>query len=123
MRKGGRNDKLTRHRGAQRHEYHCRDRVFEADGAAKVGSQVPREGGEHPDEADGDEEAGPAAPVLGGRHKGEQDFPEDSQEVHDVVEAGRQALFSRVLVLVVTWRRGSVRKDKLTTGHIWGGGQ
>lgn len=67
-----------------------------------MGSQVPREGGEHPDETDRDEEAGPATPVFGGWHEGKENFPENRQEVHDVVKAGGEALLARVIVFVIT---------------------
>lgn len=62
--------------------------------------QVPDDGGEEADGADGDQEAGPAVPVLGGRDAGEQDLPEDGDEMHDVVVAGRQVFLATVIVVV-----------------------
>ena len=80
--------------GAQGHEDNSIDRVLEANGAAEVGSEVPDEGGEQPDDQDADTEAGPAMAVLGGGHAGKQHLPEDREEVHDVVKAGRQPLLA-----------------------------
>ena len=55
------------------------------------------------DERYGDDEAGPAVPVLGGGDEGEQHLPEDGEEVHDVVEAGRQPLLAALLLVVISF--------------------
>ena len=85
---------LTWHGGAECHKNNSRDRVLEANGAAEVGGQVPDDGGEHADDENGDNEAGPAVAVLCGGHAGKQHLPEDREEVHDVVKAGRQPLLA-----------------------------
>ena len=97
----------TWNRSAEGHEDHGGDRVFEADGAAEMGGQVPGDGRQDADEGNRHEEAGPAVPVLGGRDKGEKDFPENSQEVHDVIKAGGQALFAALFLIIITWQRQS----------------
>ena len=85
---------LTWHRGANCHKNNRRDRVLETNGAAEVGGQVPDDSGEHADDENGDNEAGPAVAVLCGGHTGKQHLPEDREEVHDVVKAGRQPLLA-----------------------------
>lgn len=95
----------TWNRGAEGHKDHGGDRVFEADGAAEMGGQVPGDSRQDTDEGNRHEKAGPAVPVLGGRDKGEKDFPENSQEVHDVIEAGWQALFAALFLIIITWQR------------------
>lgn len=70
-----------------------------------MGGQVAGHGRQDADEGNGHEEAGPAVPVLGGRDESEEDFPEDCQEVHNVIETGRQALLPALLLVVVTWQR------------------
>jgi len=92
---------LTWHGCAQRHEHHGGDGVLEANGAAEMRRQVADDGGEQADDDDGDDEAGPAVQVVGGRNAGEQHLPEDGEEVHDVVETGRQPLLPRVLLILV----------------------
>lgn len=73
------------------------------------------DGGEQTNHADGDDETGPAVPVVCGRDEGEQNFPEDGEEMHDVVEAGRQLLFAALLVVVIfTWRRRVEGSDLVT---------
>ena len=72
------------------------------------GSCRTNDGGEQSDHTDGDDEAGPAVPVLCGRDEGEQNLPEDGEEVHDVVETGRQPFLSCVLfVLICAGDKGS----------------
>ncbi len=83
------------------HKHHSSDRVLEANSAAKVRRQVPDDGCEQADDDDGDDETGPAVQVVCGRNASEQDLPEDREEVHDVVETGRQAFFPRVLFVLV----------------------
>lgn len=92
-------------RGAEGHEHHGSDRIFEADGAAEMGGQVPGDSRQYADEGYRHEEAGPAVPVLGGRDKSEKDFPENSQEVHDVIEAGWQAFFAALFLIIITWQK------------------
>lgn len=65
--------------------------------------QVTDDGREHADDDDGDAETGPAVQVVGGRNASEQDLPENSEEVHDVVETGRQSFFSCVLFVLISW--------------------
>lgn len=84
----------TWYRGAEGYEHNGGHRVLQADGAAEVGGEVANDGREHANDEDGDDEAGPAIAVLGGGHTGKQHLPEDGQEVHHVVEAGRQALLA-----------------------------
>lgn len=47
---------------------------------------VTYDSSEESDHTNGDDKAGPAVPIVCGWDEGEQDFPEDSEEVHDVVE-------------------------------------
>lgn len=58
------------------------------------------DGGQQSDHADGDHEAGPAVPVLSGRDEGKQHLPEDGEEVHDVVVAGRESPLATLVVVV-----------------------
>lgn len=95
--------RLTWYRCSKCHKHHGSDRVLEADGAAEVRRQVPDDGREQADDDDGDDEAGPAVQVVRGRDASEQDLPEDGEEVHDVVETGRQPFFPRVLLILVFW--------------------
>ena len=55
---------------------------------------MPDDGGEHADDENGHNEAGPAVAVLCWGHAGKQHLPEDCEEVHDVVKAGRQPLLA-----------------------------
>lgn len=59
-----------------------------------MGGKVADDSREHANDEDGDNKAGPAIAVLGGGHAGKQHLPEDGQEVHHVVKAGRQALLA-----------------------------
>lgn len=93
----------TWNRGAEGYEHHSSDRVFQTDGAAEMGRQVARHSCQDADEGNGDKEAGPAVPVFSGRDESKEDFPENCQEVHDVIEAGRQAFFSAFLLVIITW--------------------
>lgn len=67
--------------------------------------QVPGHSRQNTNQGDGHKEAGPAIPVLCGRDKGEQNLPEHCEEVHDVVETGRQALLPTLLLIIITWER------------------
>ncbi len=96
---------LTRHRCSQRHEHHSRHRVLQPYRAAEVGRQITGDRRQDADKRYGDNEAGPAVPVLCGRHEGEQNLPEHGEEVHDVVEAGRQPLLAALLLVVVSFGR------------------
>lgn len=87
---------------AECHKHHGSDRVLEADGAAEVRRQVPDDGREQADDDDGDDETGPAVQVVRGRNAGEQDLPEDGEEVHDVVETGRQPFFPCVIFVLIS---------------------
>lgn len=80
---------LTWDRCTECHKHHSSDRVLEANGAAEVRRQVPDDSREQADDDDGDNEASPAIQVVCGRDASKQDLPEDSEEVHDVVETGR----------------------------------
>lgn len=96
----------TWHRRPERHKHHGGHGVLEAHGTAKVGGQVSNEGGEQANHTDGDHEAGPAVPVVCRGHERKQNLPEDGEEVHDVVEAGRQLLLAALFILVIlTWPR------------------
>lgn len=64
--------------------------------------QVPNDGREQADDDDGDDETGPAVQVVRGRNAGEQDLPEDGEEVHDVVETGRQPFFPCVIFVLIS---------------------
>lgn len=88
---------------AEGHEHHSRDRVFEANGAAEMGGQVPGHSCQDANEGNGDEKAGPAVPVLSGWDKSKEHFPENRQEVHDVIEAGWQTLFTALFFVIITW--------------------
>ncbi|KAF3845289.1 hypothetical protein F7725_008452 [Dissostichus mawsoni] len=70
-------------------------------GKAEVRRQVSDDGGEHADDGDGGDEARPAVQVVGGRNAGKQNLPEDGEEVHDVVEAGRQTLLPALVLLLI----------------------
>ncbi|KAF3841334.1 hypothetical protein F7725_007196 [Dissostichus mawsoni] len=89
---------------AEGHKHHGGDRVLEPDGAAEVTGQVPGHSCQDADEGNGHKETRPAIPVLSGGDKSEEDFPENCQEVHNVVKAGRQALLPAVFLVVVTWQ-------------------
>lgn len=94
---------LTWDRCTECHKHHSGDRVLEADGAAEVRRQVPDDRREQADDDDGDDETGPAVHVVCGRDASKQDLPEDGEEVHDVVETGRQPFFSCVLFVLIFW--------------------
>lgn len=97
----------TWNRGAKRNKHHSSDWVFEADCAAEMRGQVARHSCQNANQRNGHKEAGPAVPVFGGRDKSEEDLPEDRQEVHNVIKAGRQTLLSALLLIVITWRRNA----------------
>lgn len=108
--------------GAEGYKHNGGHRVLEADGAAEVGGEVTDDSCEHANDEDGNNEAGPAIAVLGGGHAGKQHLPEDSQEVHHVVEAGWQALFPRLILIFITrckqcGRRGPAHMNKHPHGH------
>lgn len=67
-----------------------------------MGGQVSGDGGQHADEHNGHKEASPAVPVLCRWNEGEQDLPEDGQEVHDVIKARGQALFTTLFFIIIT---------------------
>ncbi len=94
---------LTWHRCSQRHKHHSRHRVLQSYRAAEVWRQIAGDRRQDADKRYGDDEAGPAVPVLRGRDKGEQDLPEHGEEVHDVVEAGRQALLAALLLIIISF--------------------
>lgn len=95
-------DTLTRHRGAEGHKHHSRDRVLQANGASEVRGQVSGDGGQHADEHDGHKEASPAVPVLRGWNEGKQNLPEYGQKVHDVIKTRGQALFATLFFIIIT---------------------
>lgn len=94
---------LTWDRSTKCYKHHSSDWVFEANGAAEVRRQVTNDGREQADDNDGDDETGPAVQVVCGRNACKQDLPEDSEEVHDVVETGRQPFFPCVLFVLISW--------------------
>lgn len=102
----------TWHRRSQGHKHHSRHRVLQSYRAAEVWCQVAGDRCEDTDKRYGDNEAGPAVPVLRGRDEGEQNFPEDGEEVHDVVEAGRQPLLAALLFIVVSFWVQRVREER-----------
>lgn len=95
---------LTWYRCPQSHEHHGCHGVLQSYRAAEVRCQIPGDGGEDADQWNGDEEAGPAIPVLRGWDKGKQNLPEHGEEVHDVVEAGGQPLFTTLLLVIISFR-------------------
>lgn len=105
---------LTWDRRSQRHKHHSRHRVLQSYCAAKVWRQIAGDRRQDADKRYGDNEAGPAVPVLRGRDEGEQNFPEDGEEVHDVVEAGRQPLLAALLLVVVSFGEEEQGDDSKT---------
>lgn len=94
---------LTWHRCTNRHKNHSSDRVLEANGTPKVRRQVTDDGREEANDEDGDDKTGPTVQVVCGRDAGEQHLPENSEEVHDVVETGRQPFLSCILFVLIFW--------------------
>lgn len=92
----------TWNRGAEGHEHHRCDRVFETYGAAEMAGQVPGHSCQNANEGYGHEEAGPSVPVLSGWDESEEDFPENCQEMHYVIKAGWQALLPALFLVIVT---------------------
>lgn len=92
----------TWNRSAEGHKHHSGDRVFETNGAAEMRGQVPGHSCQNANERNGDKEAGPAIPVLSWRDESKEDLPENCQEVHNVIKAGRQAFLPALLLIVVT---------------------
>lgn len=89
----------TWYRSAQSHKHHSSDRVFEANGAAKVRRQVTNHRCQEADDHDGDDKAGPTIPVVGRRNKSKQKLPEDGEEMHEIVKTGGQLL---LVIIIVT---------------------
>lgn len=92
----------TWYRSAKGNKDDSSHRVLEANGTAEMGGKVTNDGCEHADDEDGDNKAGPAVAVLSGGHAGKQHLPEDSQEVHHIVKAGRQALLTGLIFVLIT---------------------
>lgn len=65
--------------------------------------QVPGHSRQNADEGNGHDKTGPAVPVLGGWDESEEDFPENCQEVHNVIKAGRQTFPPALFLVIVTW--------------------
>ena len=111
---------LTRKWSPQSDEDHGSDRVSQADGAAEVRGEVSDDGRQEADDGDGHDEARPAVPVLCWWHEGKQNLPEDTEYVHEVVEAVGQTLLLSLLLVSITWMKEtqwSVFKVKLRSIH------
>jgi len=84
-----------------------------------VGGKITNDGCEHANDEDGDDEAGPAVAVLSGGHAGKQHLPEDGQEVHHVVKAGWQPLFTGfVLIFIPRCKQCGRRGPALMKGQV-----
>lgn len=95
----------TWYRSSERDEHDCSHRIFQANGASEVGSQVSYESCQYADHEDGDNETGPAIPVFCRGDEGEEDLPEHSQKMHHVIETGGQLLLPTFVIIVVfPWR-------------------
>lgn len=82
-------------------EHHCSHRIFQANGAAEVGSQVSNESCQYANHEDGDNETCPAIPVFCRGHEGEENLPEHSQKVHHIIETGGQLLLPTFIVIII----------------------
>lgn len=95
----------TWYRSSKCDEHYRSHRIFQADGASKVGSQVSNESCQYANHEDGDNETGPAIPVFCRGDEGEEDFPEHSQKMHHIIETGGQLLLSTFIVVIIfPWR-------------------
>lgn len=95
----------TWYRSAEGDEHYCGHRIFQANGASEVGSQVSDESCQYADHEDGDNETGPAIPVFCRGDEGEEDLPEHGQKMHHIIETGGQLLLSTFIVVIIfPWR-------------------
>lgn len=85
--------------------------------------QVADDGREQADDNDGDGETRPAIQVVRGGDTSKQDLPEDGEEVHDVVETGRQPFFPCVILVLISWAEVEPSGGVGVGRQVGGGGE
>lgn len=86
---------------SKRDKHHRSHGIFQANGAAKVGSKVSNESCQYADHEDGDNETRPAIPVFCRGDEGEEDLPEHRQKVHYIIKTWGQLLLPTFVVVII----------------------